>query len=101
MLYFLQNFIYFKPKLLKNYKYLEDREDFVNHLNILQHNQAIFLQENHADAFLDVARRLTKRKDIHMADDKRFLASAAYVMRKELSNVLKEMIDSMYAIMKC
>ena len=86
---------------MKNYKYLEDREDFVNHLNILHYNQAIFLQGSLASAFLDVARRLTKRKDIHMADDKRFLISVAYVMRKELPNVLKEMIDSMYAIMKC
>jgi hypothetical protein len=86
---------------LKNYKYLEGGENFANFINILQHNQAIFLEEDSANSFFDVAKRLTERKDIHMADDKRFLMSVAYVMRKELPNELKEMIDSMYAIMKC
>ena len=85
---------------MKNYKYLEGRENFTNHLNILQQNEAIFMEENDANDFIDVAKRLTDRKDIHIADDKRFLISVAFVMRKQLSNVLKETIDSMYAIMK-
>ena len=69
-------------------------------MNILQKNEAIFLNENQANPFLDVLIRLTDRKDIHIADDKRFISSSGFVMRKQLSNVFKEIIDLMYTKMK-
>lgn len=69
-------------------------------MNILQKNEAIFLNENQANPFLDVLICLTDRKDIHIADDKRFISSSGFVMRKQLSNVFKEIIDSMYTKMK-
>ena len=83
---------------MKKYEYMDakDNDNYENLLNILKQNEAIFMDEIYSKAFQDVTKRLTGRKDIHIADEKRYLFSIGFMTRKGLDRNLYEMLEKMY-----
>ena len=80
---------------MKKHKNLKNK-NYTNLLNILEQKDAIFWDEIRSNAFQEVTRRLIGRKDIYIADEKRYLFSIGFITRKGLNRNLYEMLEKLY-----